>query len=208
MLILCDFDGTITIEDITNMIWDRHGIPNWREVLLPPYRAGKTTAIELMAQGYKAVKQPSAELLELVRPHIKIRPGFPEFVAQCRARSWPLYVVSCGLDWYLRHYLPPEVPFHGLRSELKDGWDVHLPEGCTLAPGQDFKVNVYERLRERHAGLEMAFIGDGRNDFPVARRAQRVFSVRESTLEALCGEHKVPQHPFVSFHEVLAVLQR
>ena len=30
MLILCDFDNTITTEDVTNLLWDEFDLPNWR----------------------------------------------------------------------------------------------------------------------------------------------------------------------------------
>ena len=32
MLILCDFDGTLFEPDVTNAIWDKYGIPQWRDV--------------------------------------------------------------------------------------------------------------------------------------------------------------------------------
>ena len=205
MLIFCDFDGTYTDTDITNLIWDRHLWPDWRERLLPDYRAGKTTTLDLMAAGYRELTQTADELLGSVRADIRIRSGFDKLAAECRARGWPLHIVSNGLDWYIRDLLPPGmgIPVHCYRAELNCCWQVTLPEGITLEPGQDFKVRVCEGLRAQHPQRETVFIGDGRNDFPVAASCDRVFAVKGSTLARLCAESGKAHVEFESFESVV-----
>ena len=36
MIVVSDFDGTLTIEDVTAMLWDAHLPYDWRATLLPP----------------------------------------------------------------------------------------------------------------------------------------------------------------------------
>lgn len=208
MLILCDFDGTITLEDVTNCIWDHYHGPEWREWLLPDYRAGKTTTLQVMSAGFKPIRAPLAEMLTIAERHRTLRAGFHEFAAECRSNDWPLYVVSCGLDVYIREFLPAGIPIISYEAELKDGWDVRLPADVTLAPGGDFKIHALERLRGKHPGLPTVFIGDGRNDFPVSQNCDRVFAKKLSTLERLRLEAGLPTVGFDSFDEIAAELTR
>ena len=206
-LLAVDFDGTITVEDITNIIWDAHVPFDWREVLMPASRAGTITPLELIAQGYREVRQGPEALLAEVRPRAHLRPGFDKLVAHARAHRWPLQVVSHGLGFYLRDLLPAGVPFTAFEGSF-DGerWQVTLPPGFALADGQDFKIQVLGDLRARHPGRRTVYVGDGRLDFPAARRSDLVFAVRDSTLATLCRGAGVPCTEFDRFDEIVAKL--
>lgn len=206
MLILCDFDGTITEQDVTNLIWDRYIRSDWRDVLLPPYRAGAITPPELMAQGYAPISATAEELLAFARSRVNLRDGFHELLAACDTHGWPFRVVSQGLDWYLKAFLPEGVAFHGLSAELRGTWQVFLPPEARLAPGQDYKSWVLAKLRAEYPGQPAVFIGDGRNDLPIAREADRVFAIAGSSLEKLCREERIPATSIATFHEVLDAL--
>jgi 2-hydroxy-3-keto-5-methylthiopentenyl-1-phosphate phosphatase len=206
MLVLCDFDGTITTDDVTNVLWDRYGLANWRERLLPAYRAGQTSTLELMDTGWRAIAMSADDLLLAARAKIALRDGFTAFLDGCANRRWDFHVISCGLDWYLRAFLPSGVPFTSYAAVLEDGWRVRLPEGHTLPPGADFKVHVMRQLQVGHPGVGTVFIGDGRNDFPIAQACDHVFALGGSTLARLCGEAGVACVEFESFNEIGAAL--
>jgi 2-hydroxy-3-keto-5-methylthiopentenyl-1-phosphate phosphatase len=214
-LIAIDFDGTITVEDITNIIWDTHVPFDWRAVLMPPSRAGTVTPLELIANGYREVTVGPEALLAEVRPHARLRAGFEALVAQARARAWPLRVVSHGLDFYLRALLPPGVPFTSFEGTFErtpeapsdaGRWRVRLPAGFSLPAGRDFKVQVLDQLRAQHPGHRTIYIGDGRLDFPAARQADVVFAVRDSTLARFCRDASVACTEFDTFDQITAAL--
>jgi len=50
-LVAVDFDGTVTVEDVTDMIWDAHIPFDWEAMLMPASRAGAITPLELIARG-------------------------------------------------------------------------------------------------------------------------------------------------------------
>ncbi len=204
-LFAIDFDGTITVEDITNIIWDTHVPFDWRAVLMPPSRAGEVTPLELIGNGYREVRRPPDALLDEVRPHAGLRPGFEALVARAAAGGWPLHVVSHGLGFYLRAILPAGVAFTAFEGVYDgDRWSVTLPPGLVLPSGQDFKIQVLEDLRERHPGHRVVYVGDGRLDFPAARRSDAIFAVRGSTLARLCHEAGIACTEFERFDEITA----
>jgi 2-hydroxy-3-keto-5-methylthiopentenyl-1-phosphate phosphatase len=206
-LIAVDFDGTITVEDITNIIWDAHVPFDWRAVLMPASRAGEVTPLELIGNGYGEVGVGPEALLDEVRPRAHLRPGFEDLVARARARGWPLQVVSHGLTFYLRALLPAGVPFTAFEGTF-DGrrWHVSLPAGFSLPAGRDFKIAVLDELRARHPGHRTIYVGDGRLDFPAARDADAVFAVRGSALAQLCHAAGVACTEFDRFDEIVAAL--
>jgi 2-hydroxy-3-keto-5-methylthiopentenyl-1-phosphate phosphatase len=203
MLIICDFDGTITEEDVTNLLWDRYIQENWREEILPPFRSGQTSHLDIMVAGYKPISAPKEELLDYARQHTLIRDGFGRLQALCRTEGWPLVVVSGGLDFYIEEFLPAGVPFYSYTAELTDHWEVKLPPEVVLNEGQNFKVYVLEQLKQQYPGETVVFVGDGNNDFPIARQSDFVYAVKDSMLALLCEKAAIPCTEFVTFDEVV-----
>lgn len=213
-IVVCDFDGTITVEDVTNMIWDAHLPFDWRQELVRAEDGAYLPALELITRGYAGVGAPAAQLLAEVRPRVRIRDGWGAFVEACRARAWPLEVVSHGLGFYIRELLPAGVSITSFEATFEPGvgpggaagWRVSLPAGTTLAPGGDFKSDVVAGLRAAHPGHAVIYVGDGRLDFPAARRSDAIFAVRDSTLARFCRTEGVAHVEFGAFDEVAAAL--
>jgi 2-hydroxy-3-keto-5-methylthiopentenyl-1-phosphate phosphatase len=206
-LIVSDFDGTITREDLTNAIWDAHVPYDWRAVLTPLSREGVLTPLEMIARGYGAVARGPEALLAEVLPLAHLRDGFAPFVSDCGTRGWPFEVLSHGLSFYIRPLLPRGVALTAFEGRFEGGrWRVGLPEGVTVPRGVDFKAHVVASLRARHPGHTTVYLGDGRLDFPAARTCDLVFAVADSTLARLCDEHLIPYVPFERFDEITAAL--
>lgn len=202
MQILCDFDGTITLQDVTNLIWDHFIGPSWRDDLLSSYKYGHISHLKIMVEGYKLIKAPKREMLDFVRPLVALRPGFDRLREHCRAKNWPLTVVSGGLDIYIEAFLPPDVTFYSYKAELKERWEVFMPPEVHKEEGEDFKIHVKRLLKRQHRREKVVFVGDGRNDFPVAKAADKVFAVRGSTLARLCEERGVAFEAFEDFEQL------
>lgn len=211
MLILCDFDGTITTQDVTNYMLDHFTGKGWREAVLPRYWAGELNHFQLMQQSYAFLKTAEPELLAVSR-QVKFRANFERFVAYCREKRYDLSVVSGGLDFYIRSFLPPEIPFYSYRGEFDragGNWQVLLPEWppVNLDRGEDFKVRVLEELKRQHPqDHPVIFIGDGRNDGPVAQLADLVFAVSGTKLAEICAARGQKCIEFEDFAEVMAAL--
>ncbi|WP_438043512.1 HAD-IB family phosphatase [Sorangium sp. So ce128] len=207
VLILCDFDGTITCDDLTNRIWDAHLRYDWRQALLAPAASGELTPFELLRRGYADVDRPAAELLAELRPHAELRSGFADLLALCARRSWVFHVISHGLPFYIREFLPPGTAFSCFDAAFDGRWRVTVPETVRLGPGEDFKIRVLDQLKAATGETSTVYIGDGRLDYPAARCCDRVFAVRDSALDVLCSRDGIPCTPFDGFAEICAALE-
>jgi 2-hydroxy-3-keto-5-methylthiopentenyl-1-phosphate phosphatase len=111
------------------------------------------------------------------------------------------------LHLYIDPLVPPDVPVFAYDVRYDGRWRLSLPTGVTLAPGEDLKTQVLGELRARHPGGAAVYVGDGRLDFEAARRCDRVFAVRGSTLARLCRQASVPCTAIDTFHDVIAALE-
>ena len=207
MIVVSDFDGTLTMEDVTTYVWDKHLRYDWRAELLPPTYAGTWTPLQMIARGYADISVPPEALLADVRAAVRLRPGLQALADWCRARGWPLVVASHGLSFYIEALLPTALPvsaFAGTFTGL--GYNVSLPAGFTLAPGEDFKSRVVADLVARHPGHPTLYLGDGRLDLAAAERCERVFAVRDSRLAQLLREAGRQVTEFDDLEEVITAL--
>jgi 2-hydroxy-3-keto-5-methylthiopentenyl-1-phosphate phosphatase len=204
MILVSDFDGTLTMEDVTNLFWDAHLSYDWRREILPQTHAGVATPLEMMARGYGDIAEPPEALLAEARAQVRLRPGLSELAAFCRRRRWPFSVISHGLTFYIEALLPAEIPIAAFVGQFVGGrWQVSLPPGLQLSPGEDFKSRVVAELRARHPGHQTVYLGDGRLDLPAAETCDLVFAVRGSSLHRLCPRAV----PFDTLDEVVAALE-
>jgi 2-hydroxy-3-keto-5-methylthiopentenyl-1-phosphate phosphatase len=101
--ILCDFDGTISVEDVIDSLLDRFGRPGW-EALEQDWRAGRIGSRECMSGQVDLLKMTRDELDEhLARCGSIMR--FRDFVAKVRELGVPIRVVSDGLDYAIHQIL-------------------------------------------------------------------------------------------------------
>jgi 2-hydroxy-3-keto-5-methylthiopentenyl-1-phosphate phosphatase len=186
VIIVSDFDGTLTVEDVTTYIWDKYLPYDWRTELLPQTYAGVWTPLQMIARGYADVFVPPEILLAEIRGQVELRSGVEALATYCRGRGWPFAVASHGLSFYIESLLPSWIPFTSFVGTFRGaGYEVDLPPGFALDHGDDFKSQVVADLVARHPGHPTVYIGDGRLDLTAAERCDRVFAVRGSRLAQL-----------------------
>lgn len=94
-IVLCDFDGTISKQDVTDTLLEHFGRPGWQE-LEAAWERGEIGSRECMAKQIALLDASKEELDDLVAS-IEIDPAFPGFVAQARSLGTPVHIVSDGL---------------------------------------------------------------------------------------------------------------
>jgi HAD superfamily phosphoserine phosphatase-like hydrolase len=203
---LCDFDGTVSPLDIGAAFMRRFSSLGEAEALgwIERWRAGEIGSRELTAFECAALTVDAAEALGFAR-QFQLDPEFAPFVREARARGERVFVVSDGLDFYVRDQLDRvglDVPWTANRSRFEGGrvWvDFDSPAGC----GRCGNCKAAHVERHRALGYEVVMVGDGLSDRCGARVADRV--VARGELGQWCDREGIPAIPFRGFADVRRV---
>ncbi len=213
-IVFCDFDGTITELDVTDLILSELAPPSWREIEQQWVR-NAIGSRECMERQFALVEASDAELDALIDA-VPVDPGFPRFYRFLEARQIPFYVVSDSLDYVIRRVLRRV----GMNGELENG--VHLFAGSLGRPGKRLAASFpfaapdcqhgcgtcKEAIVRRLAGARhpVIFIGDGLSDRFAIEASHLVFAKRQ--LLAYCREKGIGCQAFETFADVQAALSR
>ena len=206
--VLCDFDGTISTSDVTDVLLEAFGKPGWQE-LEEEWRAGRMGSRECMQRQIACLDASKEELDEAIDA-IGVDEDFAAFVDAVASRGWNLTIVSDGLDYAIarllkRHQLPL-LPFYAnrLTQSGERSWRLDSPyanEMCRSASGT-CKCSIARRARV--TSDKVLLIGDGRSDFCVAGRSDLVFA--KGSLAAYCLEKRLPHIPISGFDDALRMI--
>ncbi len=207
-VVQCDFDGTITEEDISFAILEEYADGDWRR-LLREHEAGKISVGSFNRQAFAMVRADHKSLTTLARRAAKIRAGFESMVAVCRRKGFELEVVSNGLDFYIEEILCAVgfkgIPVHAAETKFHpEGLKVRYvtPDGNEV---EDNFKGAYTSLY-LDSGRRVIYMGNGNSDFAPARRCHHIFAT--GTLLTKCRGSNVNHTGFNDFHEVNAVLEQ
>ncbi|MCL6549066.1 MAG: MtnX-like HAD-IB family phosphatase [Alicyclobacillus sp.] len=210
--LFCDFDGTIAQQDmIGKIVLTFAPNPSEAQSIIDEVNA-RTLSVRVGVERMFSLI-PSAKLPEMAafaRDATRIRPGFPELVAEARSRGWLFVVVSGGFDFFVQPALAPYIDDHVpvfcnrmdatgpfLRVVWQHPCDAECRNDCGLC-----KPSVLRSFSGR-VGRRIV-IGDGVTDFAAAQLADFVFA-RDKLLQ-LCVEHGLPHAPFDTFHDIVRAL--
>lgn len=206
--ILCDFDGTIAVEDITDTLLERFGRPGW-ETLEREWRTGRIGSRECMA-GQIGLLDVDRDELDAHLDRMRIDPDFAAFARDAAAAGIALRVVSDGLDYAIRAILArhrlQDLPVYANRL-LADGarrWRLEFPYSdpdCRSGSGM-CKCAKADQARARNS--RVLLIGDGVSDYCAAEHADFVFA-KHRLLEH-CRALGIPHVPIVGFADALQLL--
>ena len=209
--VLCDFDGTIALDDVTDSLLLRFGRPGW-ESLETEWLSGRIGSRECM-QGQVALLDCSPAEMQRYLATVDVDPQFPAFVAALEARGWPLTVVSDGLDVAItailrRHGLGRvKVVANRLVADGPRRWRLEFPHArpdC-LSRGGNCKC-AFAGVMPGSCSPPgpVLMIGDGASDFCVAERSDLVLARKR--LLAHCQDHDLAHHAVPDFRTALAML--
>ncbi len=207
VLVQCDFDGTVTLEDASFIMLDAFARGDWRKVNAD-YEAGKMTVGRFNSKAFGMVKASRRQLLASIKGKVHIRPGFEEFATYCRRAGVRLVVVSNGLEFYIRDILDGigllDVEAHGAKAVFGgDAVSVAYvgPDGKEL--DDSFKEAYVLRFQEQ--GYRVVYVGNGSSDFKPALKSDYVFAT--GTLLEVCQKAYLGCSPFNDFHELVRELE-
>ena len=199
---------------MTDQILTQLAHPSWREIERE-WMLGLIGSRECLERQIALVNAPAEELHAVIDsvPSTRSSRGFCKFARQKRL---PLYILSDGFDYVIRRVLKRA----GVDRHFRSGSNLFASalrvEGRRLAPSfphspepcvhgcATCKAELIRRLRDGRQPV--IFIGDGMSDRFAVEDADMVFAKRH--LLAYCRENGIACHPFDTFKDVQATLEK
>ncbi len=208
MQIFCDFDGTISIGDVTDIMLNRFADTHWLTIE-DEWKAGKIGSAECMQRQIPLIGASKAELDEAL-DSIEIDAGFVSFVRLCQTQNIPLTIISDGVDYFIarilaRHHLPvlPILANHLEIAQNADGATTYKLSSPFSAG--DCTAGVCKCRAVGGSFGKRVFVGDGQSDFCVSNKPELVFA--KGKLATFCDEQGIDYTAYTTFFDVAANLE-
>ena len=205
----CDFDGTVTEEDVSFLLLDTYVGSQWREYL-KEYMEGRIPVGTFNKKVFGMMKADRQTMTDLVlnSDRVKIRPGFRELIDYCSRKSFKPVIVSNGLIFYIEAILNRlgvnGIEVHAAENRFSPGgMNVRYvgPDGTEMEVG--YKEAYTELLQKR--GYNVIYVGNGTSDIYPSRQARYVFATAD--LLERCREENLECTPFTDFYDVIRGLE-
>lgn len=208
--ILCDFDGTVAVEDVIDSLLDCYGRPGW-QALERDWREGRIGSRECMS-GQVALLELTRDQLDAHLDEVRIDQAFPAFVERAHAAGVPIRIVSDGLDYAIQRILRrfgldalERSANHLVQAVSPRRWVLDSPYHARGCASGTCKCACVERARAAGAARTL-LIGDGASDFCAADRVDFVFA--KHRLVEHCRAAGIPYVPITGFDDALDLLPR
>jgi len=206
-LVQCDFDGTITEEDVSFLILDAFTDGDWRR-LFEDYKEGRITVGNFNKMAFRMVRQDESTLRQFVKEKSRVRDGFPELLSYCRQKGYRFVIVSNGLEFYIKTILESigidKLEVFAARAAFnRDGIEASYigPDGIELQ--EDFKKAYIRSFLKKD--YRIIYIGNGSSDIPSARLADHVFAT--DAMLTNCRQANMKCTAFSSLRDIIRGLE-
>ncbi len=211
ILILCDFDGTVSTKDTVNrLVRDHATSPEWR-YYVKRYMLGEIGSREVYQAVAPLMRMTHSDLEAFVRDHAALDPGFPPFLEWARRRGIDVKIVSDGFDatintLFSKHGISGLEIYANSLILHDDGRVVMASPYYDPACGTcgTCKLGLLRKFRPFYD--KIILIGDGESDRHAASEADAVLALHE--LFVYCARQGIPAVHVNDFQEIPRLLTR
>ena len=210
LLVLLDYDGTITAHECNDLVLQKLTGDAWREPEAA-LRAGLIGHAECFSRQVALVNVPREQYIAQIVRAAELAPGFPEFLGALCSAGARTAVVSAGFreaieEVWRRNDLPPVQMFASELVGERPPYRLVLDPALGDCPVCGFGACKGALARSlRRPGDVLAVFGDAHSDLCMAREADVVFA--RGTLMDLCEREDVPYRPLSDYRAALAALR-
>ena len=213
--IFTDFDGTITLRDVGDAMFETFGGEQCRQII-QDYRDENISAVECFRRECAACSTVNVWELNAFLDAQEIDPTFADFVKYCRHRQFDCTVVSDGMDYYIKRILDRhgvgDVPFFSnvLRLTPVDGTPY-----VRFEPEFPYTDELCDRCAccKRNHLLALSgdddtivYVGEGYSDRCPAKYADAVFAKDE--LLTYCQDENISYYEYRTFADIVQRLEK
>ena len=197
MLILCDFDGTISNYDTISYIIQLHYGKLQQQQFEKDVINGKINhddqlrnLLNDMAYSIDDIINKLSERFD--KPNDLIDRTFINFYNKCKNSNLEFYIISSGFKKIIQKYLP----FIPLENIISNEFDKFL---------NGDSINKLSVVKQLGINKKYIYIGDGTSDFKVIdddNKNRVIYTKKNSIFDTLCNTKKIKHHVFSNFNDI------
>lgn len=209
MIIVSDFDGTITKTDTLSKFLEDYADPKWLDIE-NDWRDGKFGSQECLVRQFELVPNLTPELIDGFLDTMEIDEGFIPFCRQAKKLNVPIVILSDGLDYFINRILEK----HGLdfinvitnhayfeqTSKFKGEFVIEFPNDsrhCTNDAGT-CKCKAVRNLKKLYKTV--VYVGDGASDFCVSKEPDIVYA--KAGLAEYCKNNNIRFKKYGTYSDI------
>lgn len=211
VLILCDFDGTVSTKDTVNRLVREHVTsPEWR-IHVKRYLRGEIGSREVYQAVESSLHMTREDLENFVMRHAELDEAFPAFLKWAESLGIDVKIVSDGFDATIRtlfcnHGIQGlEIFANCLVLDETGRVSIHSPyANPDCGRCGTCKLGIIHRFRKEYD--KIILIGDGESDRHAAQGSDVVVALKE--LFVYCARNGIPAVRADGFDEIPFLLTR
>ncbi len=214
IIFICDFDGTVTVEDTLESVFDRFCTGDWWETE-NRMRAGQITRTEALFKEVSLMDADEFEVNTHLDDNIEIRNGFSNFLEMVHRGEHELLILSGGFRKWIEKIFSRinagdcsfQVSSNDIKYTGNRKWEF-IPNPGTLEPLCSNCPNCKRAVVEKYKkdGYKVIYIGDGDTDFCPSVYADTIYAV--SQLAEKLAKGGTSFHFFKDFNSIVALHQK
>jgi 2-hydroxy-3-keto-5-methylthiopentenyl-1-phosphate phosphatase len=210
LVVLCDFDGTITTVDTAEWVLARFAQGDWRQ-FDRQFENGEITLEECLNKEFSLMRVSEEQILEELKDVVTFRPSFKKLAEYCKENRIPLIIVSAGLDFVIKHFLKLNsclnlVEVYSAKTTFSaQGIKFTFPT-LVNKTSENIKHDMVGQYRSQHG--EVIYVGDGLADYSAAKDADYSFAIKGSRLAKLCKSRGIPCRNIIDFQDVIEAIRK
>ncbi len=203
--IFCDFDGTIAVNDVGNLLFTRFGDKEKWWDLVDLWKQHKINGPDLWIKQADQTRIDPIELEKFISEQT-IDPDFRSFVNKCEKKLLPLHILSDGMDIYIHKILESnhldylDVKANKMTIQSDNSLKLEFPYfkyGCGRCG--NCKGSQIRLLKQ--SGEKTIYIGDGHSDLCALDEADITFA--KGALLKHCKERNLSYYAFENFSDII-----
>ena len=211
LIVVLDFDGTITEKDIGDEVCDRFAHPSWKAID-DAWVRNEISLPEAQRQMWALARASREEAVTYARKVGHRRPGLSALLDAVDAAGGETWLASGGFDFYVEALLGEDSPrlarhYYNATRFTDGAIEVSFPHAalaCARARCAVCKGKVCDLARGQAA--RVVFVGDGASDRCAVGRADRIFAVEGGILDRHCATLGAEATRFRRFDEIIQAL--
>lgn len=211
-IILSDFDGTISVQDVNNAIFSRFG-DSYSYIIEDKFKNNLISDRKALTKQYKRLNLRKQEFVNFIKNNIRLDPYFKIFYKNINREKFDFVIISGGFLEYIKITFEKEkIEYNDeiFANSLKFKEDnvkpifLHDIRSCdeVFGPCGNCKYKMLKKYTDR----EIIYIGDGLTDRCVSKMVDYLLVKKDSILKKYCKKNEIDYLEFTSFKEVNEII--